>query len=378
MDMSVYSLITAIVFFNIGLVIVRVFRRNTGFLVQNSTAVLLLLALLSLIRAMFPLDLEHAFVLQSETVYASIVDVLHMPLGGKISVGGALLAAWLLGSLAFLCKSAYGLIREFWQVRKFQTTEDARIQEIADSCLPDQVTVLVSLDVAVPMVTGIRRAYVYVPPLALSDEEWRLVLRHEYQHFRGKDIYIKLFYLILEAVFWWNPVVRFFHRELENLLELRCDSAVTKAMTEKERVTYLEAILNVMKQVAWRDVKQLNGAASLVDVKRQGFMRQRFEVILNKAAVSRGKSVRNICIIVIVFVCSYFVVVQPGWYPTEEDYGGGEIVEVTKENAYIKLDKNGTYQLYVDGEYWFDVKEDELDTIDDTISYDKLDIVREE
>lgn len=374
MDMSVYSLATAIVFFNVGLVIVRVFRRNTGFLVKNSTVTLLLLALLSLIRAIFPLDLEHAFVLQSETVYASIVDVLHMPLGGKISVGGTLLAAWLLGSLAFLCKSAYGLIREFWQVRKFQTTEDARIQEIADSCLPDQVTVLVSPDAAVPMVTGIRRAYVYVPPLTLSDEEWRLVLCHEYQHFAGKDIYVKLFYLILEAVFWWNPVVRFFHRELENLLELRCDSAVTKAMTEKERVTYLETILSVMKQVAWRDVKQLNGAASLVDVKRQGFMRQRFEVILNKAAVSKGRSARNICIIVVAFVCSYFIVVQPGWYPTVEDYGGGTPLEVTKENAYIKLDKNGTYQLYVDGEYWFDVKEDELDTL----SRDKLDIIREE
>lgn len=374
MDMSVYSLATAIVFFNVGLVIVRMFRRNTGFLVKNSTVTLLLLALLSLIRAIFPLDLEHAFVLQSETVYASIVDVLHMPLGGKISVGGTLLAAWLLGSLAFLCKSAYGLIREFWQVRKFQTTEDARIQEIADSCLPDQVTVLVSPDAAVPMVTGIRRAYVYVPPLTLSDEEWQLVLRHEYQHFAGKDIYVKLFYLILEAVFWWNPVVRFFHRELENLLELRCDSAVTKAMTEKERVTYLEAILSVMKQVAWRDVKQLNGAASLVDVKRQGFMRQRFEVILNKAAVSKGRSARDICIIVAAFVCSYFVVVQPGWHPTVEDYGGGEIVEVTKENAYIKLDKNGTYQLYVDGKIFGTVEEKDLDVP----PHDELDIIREE
>ncbi|NBI62891.1 M56 family metallopeptidase [Clostridiales bacterium] len=259
-------------------------------------------------------------------------------------------------------------------MRKFQTTEDARIQKIADSCLPDQVTVLVSSDVAVPMVTGIRRAYVYVPPLALSDGEWRLVLRHEYQHFRGKDIYIKLFYLILEAVFWWNPVVRFFHRELENLLELRCDSAMTKAMTEKERVTYLEAILNVMKQVAWRDVKQLNGAASLVDVKRQGFMRQRFEVILNKAAVSKGRSIRNVCIIVIVFVCSYFVVVQPGWYPTVEDHGGGEIVEVTKENAYIRVDKNGTYQLYVDGKIFGTVEEKDLDVP----PHDELDIIREE
>ncbi len=374
MDMSVYSLATAIVFFNVGLVIVRVFRRNTGFLVKNSTVTLLLLALLSLIRAMFPLDLEHAFVLQSETVYASIVDVLHMPLGGKISVGEALLAAWLLGSLAFFCKSAYGLVREFWQVRKFQVTEDARIQEIADRCLPDQVAVFVSPDVAVPMVTGIRKAYVYVPPLTLADEEWQLVLRHEYQHFAGKDIYVKLFYLVLEAVFWWNPVVRFFHQELENLLELRCDSAVTKGMTEKEQVTYLEAILGVMKQVAWRDVRQLNGAASLVDVKRQGFMRQRFEVILNKAAVSKGRSIRNVCIIVIVFVCSYFVVVQPGWYPTEEDYGGGEIVEVTKENAYIKLDKNGVMELYVDGEIFGTVEENELDTP----PYDELNIVREE
>lgn len=374
MGMSVYSLATAIVFFNIGLVIVRVFRRNTGFLVHNSTAVLLVLALLSLIRALFPLDLEHAIVLQSEIVYASVVDVLCMPLGGKMSIGQTLLMIWFVGSLMVVCKSAFDLAREFWHVKRFQSINDTRIQKIADGCLPDKAVVLVSPDAGVPMVTGIRKAYIYVPPLTLADEEWELVLRHEYQHFRGKDIYVKLFYLILEAVFWWNPVVRVFHRELENLLELRCDSAVTKAMTEKERVTYLEAILSVMKQVTCRDVKQMKGAASLVDVKRQGFMQQRFEVILNKAVASKGRSARNVCVIMIAFLCSYFVVVQPGWHPTVEDYGGGTPLEVTKENAYITVDKNGTYKLYVDEEFWFDVKEDELNVP----PYDELDMVREE
>ena len=41
---------------------------------------------------------------------------------------------------------------------------------------------------------------------------------------------------------------RSFELEIENMLELRCDLASTKGMERNERVEYLEAILNVMKQ----------------------------------------------------------------------------------------------------------------------------------
>ena len=60
---------------------------------------------------------------------------------------------------------------------------------------------------------------------------------------RGGDARIKLFFLLLRDLFWWNPLSHLFLRELDALLELRCDAALTQDMDEDEILSYLAAIL---------------------------------------------------------------------------------------------------------------------------------------
>lgn len=358
MGIGVYSVVSAVIFFNIGLLVIKHFRRNTTFLVQRSTIVLAILAALAFIRLFLPLDLEHAVVISSKAILPAIIDILELPIYKGLSIGSALLAVWAAGTVFILCKTLYVLVQEIRRIRKYTIIEDARIEQIAKACLPGEAAVVVTPNVDVPMATGIRKAYIYVPPLILSDEEIRLILLHEYQHVKNRDVCLKLVYLGLKAVFWWNPVVYIFQQEVENLLELRCDAAVTKDMLEQDRVTYLETILNVMKQLAWHHVKPLAGAASLISIKNQGFTQQRFEVVLNqKDNYNRRKTIRSICIIVIVFLCSYFVILQPTH--DAPDIPGG-YTEVTRDNAYITVDKNDVMELYVDGEFYETVDEEEL------------------
>lgn len=357
---SVYSLASAIVFFNIGLILIRFFRRNTMFLAKNSMSALAILFFLSLIRVLFPLDLERAIVFPSQTIFPSIIDILGMPIGRQFTVGTALLVTWTVGTVLILGKSWCVFAQEMRQVKKYRLIEDAQIQEIARQCLDDNAVVSVSLDVDVPKVMGLRKAYIYMPPLTLTDEETRFVLQHEFQHVKGGDFLIKLLYLFLKAVFWWNPIVHLFQQEVENLLELRCDAAITRTMTNEERISYLEAILAVAKQVSSRKAVSLIHASTLVNLKAQSFMQQRFEVILNRSAShSKSRMIRNIGIIVIVFLCSYFIIVQPVYEPSVSELENH--VEITKANAYIVNDGKGQMELYVDGAPFGFIKKKELD-----------------
>ena len=80
--------------------------------------------------------------------------------------------------------------------------------------------------------------------------QFRIVLRHERQHIVSGDSWVKLFYMVLAAALWWNPVVHIFREKLDDILEYRCDQAVLKGSSETERIIYTETLLTVARQAA--------------------------------------------------------------------------------------------------------------------------------
>lgn len=370
---SIYSLASAIIFFNIGLLLIKLLRRNTAFLIQNSTKALIVLFGFSIIRVILPFDMKHAIVIQSKVILPFIINLFEMYISKSFRLGTVLIGIWIVGAVLIMCKSLYAFIREIQQVKNYRVVNDIYIQKIAEECLNGKAVVIVSPDVDVPKATGINNAYIYVPPLKLTDKEIRMVLLHEYQHIKGRDIFIKLFYFCLKVVFWWNPVVHIFQKEVENLLELRCDAAVTRGMTSEERIIYLETILNVIKQFVLQDVGYSINTASLVNFNTQNLTRQRFEVILNNIGpYIKSNRIRNISIIGIAFICSYFVIVQPAYYPVIDEIEGN--VNITNENAQVIVEENGKMEVYVDGDFYGEIEKEDLDIP----PFDKLNVIRKE
>ena len=73
-EITAYSIISAVLFFNLGLIFVGVLRKNTIFLVKSSTGVLELLFVLSIVRLLIPWDNPYAKVIGSERIYPFIQD----------------------------------------------------------------------------------------------------------------------------------------------------------------------------------------------------------------------------------------------------------------------------------------------------------------
>ena len=58
-------------------------------------------------------------------------------------------------------------------------------------------------------------------------------------------------------VFWWNPAVWLMKRDVEQLIELRCDAAATKGMSHAEKIGYLEAIVDVVRGQSVFDIRPM-------------------------------------------------------------------------------------------------------------------------
>src|SRR5690606_37719751 len=157
----------------------------------------------------------------------------------------ALLGAWIAGVVALLANSAL-------RVRML----GALVQDAAAP--PPGARVLAALPVRYsstqtePALVGIWRPFLLLP----QDVETRLtpaqldaVVAHELCHWRRRDNLTGALHMLVEALFWFHPLVWWIGSRLVHERERACDEAVVEA--GHDRRAYAEAILNVAElQVA--------------------------------------------------------------------------------------------------------------------------------
>jgi len=95
-------------------------------------------------------------------------------------------------------------------------------------CAPD---ILVSASVSGPLVTGLLRPVVLIPPAACawSDARRDAVLLHELAHVQRRDLLSQLMAQLLVALHWFNPLAWHALREMRRERELACDDEVLRA-----------------------------------------------------------------------------------------------------------------------------------------------------
>jgi len=171
---------------------------------------------------------------------ASIPNALAMPrsLPTALTYGGYLLcAAWLLGFIAVV--NRWG--RQWGEVK-------------SSVCKADKIDVGVSIEtrsaasIIEPGVVGIRNPVLLLPSdisQRLPPEQVSAILAHEMAHVRRRDNLTSALHMMVEALFWFYPLVWWLGARLIAERERACDEAVIHAGNDPQ--TYAEAILNVCK-----------------------------------------------------------------------------------------------------------------------------------
>ena len=355
-----YSLIVAIILFNIAMVVIALLRKRTKYLAKHSTAALMLLALFGALRIALPFSFPFTFVINSYGAIPWIASVLQMdilPGFVRLELQTALLLIWATGSVVMLIKFAHLFLKDNKRRTAYRRADNTFASMTALQLGLKRTKIIVSPDVSVPHVSGFLKAKIYLPEIELPPEMLELILRHEYQHFKSCDILIKAFYLLLTVAFWWNPIVHVFQRELDRLLEIRCDSAMTRRMAKDEKIKYLNLLVSILEYVRTRDSACLSNAATLIEANQSGFMEQRFRLIISSRA-SVGRQAVSIALVAILFLASFLIIIQPAYIPIEYDANG--ISEVNPGNSYIVLTTDGRYMFFVDGQFIFEIDESTL------------------
>lgn len=144
-----------------------------------------------------------------------------------------------------------------------------------------RLRILVTDQTHVPFSLWMPQASIVVIPaeLILRPCDLRVAIRHEVQHHRQHDTKWLYFYLILQALFFWNPAVHLFSRRILELQELTCDAAVV-AHRDISTSEYCSSLVWVAEQ-STRSFPQQLSVGMLGSSSRQ-LLKQRVSALLAK------------------------------------------------------------------------------------------------
>ena len=140
-----------------------------------------------------------------------------------------------------------------------------------------------------------------------------------------------------------------FQNELDRLLELRCDAAVTAPMSELDKLIYMEALVTIAKNIAVEPAKRRYFMSNFAHSNQDVFIGQRYNLIMGSMKrKSQTPQILSTVLVVAMFVASFMVILQPAFRPPTEDIDGA--FSITSDNAYVVVTDDKRRYPYINGQ----------------------------
>ena len=385
MSISLYSVLTTFLWFNVFVLLLCILRWKLKILLGYQLFPLLLLIGLSVVRLLVPVEPFFALEVESTRVLPFLQDrsrVEVAAIGGQtVTVASLVILVLSAVSLALLVRLFFLLRRKSSQLRQGARTDDPRLLAIfqrvkAEAPSRRQCRLYVSDQCPGPCIFGVVRSHVLIPRelCALGDRDLYYVLKHEWRHHLEYDVAVKLLIECLCCLLWWDPLVYLLRYNLNQTLELKCDAKVTREFQEEERLSYAEALMNTLRVCGRKSVDQpretmlsipfLGATLAKRRVKADEDLIQRFDVVLEvDRRDSRIMKKTFAAAMIFLFSVSFCFVVQPYSLPALEDLTVETKSEdtvgpfrISPDTSFFVDNQDGTYSLFVDGEYLHDVE----------------------
>lgn len=365
MKVTSYSILTAIVYFNLFIGAFSFVRRKDRIILYFGIAPLAYLCILATVRMFYMVEFPFTRVIALEGMNW-VYDKLQRPIGlgkYKITVNLFLCVIWGFWAAIKLLKFVYQMILDQQDLKQVEQIIDLDEEFSCKQAMKKQMRMAFTKD-QIPYVAGFFHPIIFVPESLLLDSKLKYVLMHEWQHFKSKDQWKKTAIKILTCLFWWNPFVHLLRFEIEQMLELNCDQKVLKQLaTEDEQIAYLEVVrdFSTIK-------RKLHGAnnslvSNIVPLFKKKYLYNPFRLLRQRILLgmeyrdsSGSRKMRSaiLCIaITFAFAASYIANFQPAYQPPE---GEGEISEFP-EGTVLREMEDGTYMIVIDGQEWASLKD---------------------
>ena len=352
-----------------SIVIYFALKRNKFIFSFSVWSILLLLAM-SIIRIVGVMEFSNVKVIREAYVLPFVRMFLDFKLFSisnvNITVLTGLLSVWGLGSAFLLTRFVVTLVKTYMVISSLPTTDDEQVIRIVKEVCSSRksVKVIKSRSVDVPMALGYFSPTILLPDVIVSDQEFRYMISHEWNHFKHGDLWIKLIVNIICIIWWWNPLVYLLKRNLDHVLEMKCDMYVTENMDILECSEYFQMIVDVCsgKIGNKNNLSSSELTARLASAKSDKQLLQRVEIGLNYKPHKYDVLIKVAFFTVMIgtFLLSYVFIIQPAEFPNDnpELYNSetdGEIFGITMEDSYLVDNGDGTYSFYSNDVYLYDV-----------------------
>lgn len=145
------------------------------------------------------------------------------------SIGASLILkslalVWLLGALWSLLRVLTGW-HQARQLRKF-AARAPELERLMGPELPRNASIAFSEAAAGPMVVGLIRPCILVPPelaTTLAPSAMADLLLHEIAHIRRRDLWISAAERLILSLYWWSPFLKLIGARLDMVREMACD-----------------------------------------------------------------------------------------------------------------------------------------------------------
>ena len=246
-----------------------------------------------------------------------------------ITIQEILIAVWLLGFIILMCRYLISYFRFKKKICGFDTHE-----------VIDGVDVIKSTIISSPLVFGFFKPTLAIPEIKMNEDDYNLAIKHEMVHYKHHDSWFKLFAVIVNSIYWFNPITYLMVNLIGEACEYACDKQVTKEMDMSDRKQYSTMILSM--------VCQTSPALSSNMVKNKKQLKRRFEMIMKKKKFSVWGTTLCMVLILVLTCCSVVFAneIEPlvssllkDDYVYISTYGDGGY------NEFVPVRKNGEYYL---------------------------------
>jgi beta-lactamase regulating signal transducer with metallopeptidase domain/ketosteroid isomerase-like protein len=185
-----------------------------------------------------------------------------------------LMAVWILGIALF----AGLLIRRISKIRKWHEEQEKRknipvwfhelllktAKKLSNVRLP---SIVFSNEAVTPAVYGVFHPVLLLPEKyidALSKEEAEHVLLHELAHVKRGDLIVHGICLLLQIVYWFNPLFIWARKQMKHLREICCDLTIANVLREKT-VGYRQTLVNTARELLTESLEPGMGILGLFE-----------------------------------------------------------------------------------------------------------------
>ncbi len=252
--------------------------------------------------------------------------------------------------------------------------QNRQIRELYASCLSEmnikkKFPLYSSAYLSSPVAAGLVKPVIILPIHMLSEfteKEIRFILLHELTHIKHRDLFLNRFLALMQALYWYHPVVWIGLREMRKDQEVGCDLSVLSMLEENSYLDYGKTLIRFAENIGRRlsFVTQIAGSEKEI--------RRRIRCIASYRKESRWKQLKSMFLLTVTsLVLLAFIPVMSvnasssSFYPFYPEHmkqldldscfygyeGSFILYEVNSHQYFIYNQKAGTTRISPDSTY---------------------------